>query len=99
MLRLYAGLRARAEERLEPGMAEEANHEFNCIVMLYGMQRDLRENLRRVLSVTRVTSPRLLSSARQFQKLAANPRVWRGSPKTELVGALKLCNNVTPRYT
>ena len=32
MLRLDAGLRARAKERLEPGIAEGANHWDNCIV-------------------------------------------------------------------
>jgi hypothetical protein len=49
MLRLYAGLRARAEERLKPGMAEGANHRRYCIAMLYGMQRGRRpsaQNLR-----------------------------------------------------
>ena len=32
MLRLDAGLRAREKERLEPGIAEGANHWDNCIV-------------------------------------------------------------------
>lgn len=38
MLRLDAGLRARAKERLEPGMAKGADHQPNCIVILYAMQ-------------------------------------------------------------